>query len=418
MVNMKTGLIGALDVGTNKVACLIAVPDEDHYRVIGMGHQQARGMRGGVVADMDLAEQSIRNAIDQAERMAGETLRNVFVSFSGGNIRSRIMRVEIPINDQFISDMDIHRLHLQCRGGVENSVWQILHTIPVSYMVDGVPNVDDPRRMVASTLAADMHVIAVPTGPLRNLALCVERCILSISGITVSAYASALAILYQDQMRLGATLLDLGGGATSVSVFRDNRLYFVDSVPVGSNHITNDIARGLNTSTINAERLKTRYGSAIASPMDEREFINVPRLIDDERGSGNQIAKSALVGIITPRVEEIFELVRERIGSLNGKIMSGQKIILTGGGSQLEGIDELAQRVLDKPVIIGQHHGVRGLGPNAVGPAFTATAGLLRYADIAHLVASLTRATDCDNTKNTFGRLGRWFKHNLWEGRA
>lgn len=413
MVNSKTGLIGAIDVGTSKVACLIAVPDGDRYRVIGMGHQPAQGMRCGAVADMNLVEDAIHNAVAQAERMAGEKLRDVYVSYSGGAIRSRILNVQVPVHGESITDMDIHRLHLQCRGGVENSAWQILHTIPVGYAVDGVAGIDDPRRMVANTLSADMHVVAVPAGPLRNLGLCVERCMLSIRGVTVSSYAAALATLYDDQIALGATLLDVGGGATSLSVFRDGRLLYLDSIPLGSSHITNDIARGLNTSAANAERLKTFYGSAIASPMDEREYIHVPRLGEDEQGPQSELAKSALVGIVAPRAEEILEMVRERLDALGPVTMAGQKVVLTGGGSQLAGLDELAQRVLDKPVVVGKQHGVKGLGPNAIGPAFTAAAGLLRYADLAHTLSAPEPEIDVFEPVNVFGRLGRWLKQNF-----
>lgn len=413
MVTQKTGLIGVLDVGTSKIACLIAVPDEDRYRVIGMGHQPAQGMRGGSVADMNLAEDSIRSAVEQAERMAGEKLKDVFVSYSGGTIRSRILRVEVPIHGETVTEMDIHRLHLQCRGEVENSAHQILHTIPIGYYLDGATHVDDPRTMVAQSLTAEMHVVAVPSGPLRNLGLCIERCMLSIRGVTVSAYASALATLYEDQMNLGAILMDIGGGSTSFAVFRNNRLLYVDSLPYGSQHITSDIARGLNTSAVNAERLKTFYGSAIASPMDEREFIDVPRLGEDHGAVANHIPKSVLVGIVAPRAEEILEKVRDRLDAIGPGAMVGQKIILTGGGCQLSGLDELAQRILDKPVVIGRQHGVKGLGPNAVGPAFTAAAGLLRYADIAHMVTATAPEQDLSTSASVFGRLGRWLKQNF-----
>ena len=267
--------------------------------------------------------------------------------------------------------------------------------------------------MLANTLAADMHVIAVPVNSLRNLCLCIERNRLKIKGITLSAYATALSLLYEDQMKLGSTVIDFGHDTTSIAVFKGGHLVYLDTIPLGSHHITNDIACGLNTSIANAERIKTLYGGAISSIMDEREIITIPPRDNEPHGQENQIVKSLLMSIITPRVEEIFEMIREKLDRLNSNIMVGQNIILAGGGGQLTSVADLAQRILDKPVFIGQSHGVKGLGSDAMGPTFSAAAGLLRYADMAHTINIAPSTPEEAVNLSLFGRLGHWIKYNF-----
>lgn len=406
------GLVGALDVGTTKVACFIARTDGDDYRVIGVGHQPAHGMKGGVVVDMEAAETAIGRAVAQAERMAGEKLRDVYVTYSGAQVRSQIMEVEVDVHGGTVEATDLHRLGLQCRGAVEAGMWDILHTIPLDFSVDGARGIRDPRRMMADRLSARMHVVAVPHTQLRNLALCIERCMLGVRGVTVSAYASGLACLSSDRMELGATLVDMGGGATSIAVFQEGRLAHLGSIPVGGCHVTGDIARGLHTSTTAAERLKTLWGSAMPCPRDELETLEVPPAADGEDAALQEVSRSVLTGVIGPRLEETLELVRERLELAGFARTAGRHVVLTGGACQVPGLADLAARVLDKQVTVGRPHGVRGLAESAVGPAFTACAGLLRFADVAEEVAA-RHAEDIVEPDGFWGRVGRWLKENF-----
>ena len=410
----RSQVLAALDVGTTKVCCFIARADaEGHLRVIGIGHQLSRGMRTGAVVDMDATEASIRTAVDAAERMAGETVREVYVALGGARPQSQTVGVEVAIAGHEISDSDLRRVLEQGRPQEEAGDREVLHSLPVGFAIDGTNGIRDPRGMFGSRLGVNIHVVTVNSGPLRNLSLCVERGHLGVAQIASAPYASGLATLVEDEMRLGVTVIDMGGGTTTIAVFRDGEVIFTDAVALGGVHVTNDIARGFATPTVHAERMKTLFGSAIATPADARELIDVPLVGEDEPEASHQVPRSALVGIIRPRLEEILELVRGRLEMSGMDRTAGRRVVLTGGASQMQGIRELAARVLDKQVRLGRPTRVAGLAEATGGPAFATCAGLLRLAmregapaldDLAHLMPV---------GPARFGRLGRWLRTNF-----
>jgi len=246
---------------------------------------------------------------------------------------------------------------------------------------------------------------------LRNLTLCIERGHLKVASISVAPYASGLATLVEDELRLGVTVIDLGGGTTTIAVFRDGEMIFADAVALGGAHITNDIARGLATPMAQAERLKTLFGSALASPTDERETIDVPVIGETDNEVVQQVPRSALMGIIRPRVEETFEHVKGRLESAGMDRIAGRRVVITGGGSQLQGIREVAARLLDKQVRLGRPIRISGLAEATAGPAFSACAGLLRLA-IKEPLAPV-RDLEMDSAGGRLGRIGRWLKANF-----
>lgn len=410
----KNGIIAAIDVGSSKICCFIAKLAEDgRPRAIGIGHQLARGVRAGAIIDMEQAETAILTTVHAAEQMAGETIEQVVVNLSGGYPASQTIGVEVPISGREIGDLDLQRVLLhgsQVNGHAER---RLIHSIPVGYSIDGSKGIRDPRGMFGEKLGVDMHVVTAATGAVRNLTTCVSRCHLDIKALVVSPFASGLATLVEDEMDLGVTVIDMGAGTTSLAVFFDGHVVYTDSVPIGGGHVTSDIARGLSTPLVHAERMKTLYGNCLATPADEREIIHVPQVGEEEAGLANPIPRSILIGIIQPRLEETFELVRSRLEASGFDKVAGRRAVLTGGASQLSGVRELAALVLDKQVRMGRPMRVHGLADATNGPAFATAAGLLAYALQGETDARLAPRGGDAKPAGIFGRFGSWLKENL-----
>lgn len=410
----RSGLIAALDIGTTKICCFIArVSPQDGIRVVGIGHQVSRGLRGGTVINLDATELAIRGAVDAAERMAGETVKRVFVNLSCGDPVSHTVGVEVSVSGHEIEDADLHHVLRQGMVRAEPGEREMVHVIPGSFTIDGTGGVREPRGMVGTRLGVDMHIVTAAVGPLRNTQICVERAMLELEGMVFSGYASGLSSLVDDERNLGVTLLDMGGGTTSISIFSEGNLVFADIIPVGGQHVTNDIARGLSTPMAQAERMKTLFGNATPSPSDERDMIDVPQVGEADHAAANHIPRSALTGIIQPRLEETLEMVRERLEYSGLGRLSGRRLVLTGGGSQLQGVSELAAHVLDKQVRIGRPVAIQGLAEATGGAAFATCAGLLMYGAHGYAESIKTADDSSHQTRAGFGRIGQWFKQNF-----
>jgi cell division protein FtsA len=267
--------------------------------------------------------------------------------------------------------------------------------------------------MYGERLGVNMHVISALSGPVRNLETSVQRCHLGLEDKVVSAYASGLACLVEDETQLGVTCIDMGGGTTSIAVFFDGELVHTDGIPLGGVHVTNDIARGLSTPLKQAERLKTLYGSALPLASDDREIIKVPLVGEGKTSEFSQVPRSMLVGIIRPRIEEILEMVYDRLKAAGFDKVAGRRVVLTGGASQLPGVSELTSSIIDKQVRMGRPKAVEGMAEAASGPAFATSAGLLHYA--VSNKAEAPSATYCPPEQAThgFGRLGQWIRENF-----
>lgn len=381
-MHVKPGIIAVLDIGDTKVACFIAQVDhEGGMRIIGIGHQVARGMRAGVITDMGEVESSIVAAVHAAEQMAGETIEDVMVNLSGAGLTSRNISVEMEVAGASVTERDMADLIQEGSLSVTSDKLEIVHCIPHSYFLDDNRGIRDPRGLYGKKLGAEMHIVLAPSSMLRNLTHCVGRCHLNITRFIVAPYASGLACLEQDEMELGVTLIDMGGGVTSISVFMGGRLMYVDAVPIGGMHVTNDIAKGLSTSLSHAERIKTLHGSAVVSNSDAQLMIEVPQLGEDDGGEGNYVPRSMLVNIVRPRMEEIFEMVRSRLEAGGVDKSAGRRVVLTGGASQLLGLRELATQMLGKQVRLARPHDVAGLAEAVSGAAFSTAIGMLQFVD-------------------------------------
>ncbi|HZW75254.1 MAG TPA: cell division protein FtsA, partial [Caldimonas sp.] len=322
--------IGVVDIGSTKICCFIARRQDRDPRIAGIGHQVSRGVRNGVIVDIDAASHSVLTAIHAAEQMAGETISEVVVNLSGGFPPSRIVGVEVSVAGREIGDGDLRRVLDQGYHIKDAGEREVIHSIPVGFSIDGSRGIRDPRGMFGKKLGVNMHIVAARQAAIRNVTAAIGRCHLDIAGLVVSPYASGLASLVDDETELGVTLVDMGAGTTTIGVFFDRNLVFADSVPIGGGHVTNDIARGLSTPLVHAERMKTLYGSAIASAADERETITVPQVGEEEESQATHVPKSLLVGIISPRLEETFELVRNRLEASGYDKVAGRRVVLTG----------------------------------------------------------------------------------------
>lgn len=376
----QSGPFGVLDIGTSKIACAIGRCESDHsLRVLGFGWQKGRGVRGGAVIEIGEAERAIRAAVGQAEEEAGVRLRSVTVNLSCGQPRSQVLNLQHQVGGRAVTQADIRRMLIDARNRAGTEGRSIIHALPLDFLVDDAEGIDDPRGLFCDTLGGRVHIIDAATTALRTLDACLARGDLEIAELVAAPMAAANAVLDRDERQLGVTVLDMGGGTTGMAVFANGHLQYTAQLPLGGVHVTNDIARVLSTPVAHAERLKTMYGNAEGSPDDEREYLPAPQVGEED----DQIAKvprSMVVNIIRPRLEETFELVRQRLEQEGLGTASGHRVVLTGGASQLSGMSDLAQRVLGRQVRIGRPISPRGLPDAAGGPAFATTVGLLGWA--------------------------------------
>lgn len=409
-----------LDVGSTKVACLIAklkpAPEEDllvgrthAIEVIGYGYQQSRGVKSGAVVNLDKAENAIRRAVDAAEQMAGLTIESLIVTQTAGRLSSESFGAKVDLDTGAVREGDIRRVLAASGRHQIPDGRTALHALPIGYSLDGTDGIRDPRGMLGETLGVDVNLVTADRTAQDNLALLVNRCHLDVSAMVATPYASALASLVDDEGELGAVCVDIGGGTSSIAIFADGNLVHVDAIAVGGHHVTMDIAQGLSIRLEEAERLKTLHGSAVASGIDERAMLTIHPVGEEDGTHPYQIPRLTLNTIIRPRVDEILEMIRDRLvqSGFSGRI--GRRIVLTGGGSQLTGLTDVARQVFGRPVRLGRPLGVKGLPIAARGAAFSAVIGLLIYPQLAP--AALFEASG--RSSGAFARLGRWLRESF-----
>jgi cell division protein FtsA len=407
-------IIGALDIGSSKITCFIAENDlRGGLRVLGIGHHASSGVKSGNIVDLESAEAAIRAAVTGAEEMAETTVRDVTVNISAGHMRSAISDHQIPVSGAAISETDLNRLLMECRSARDDDERSLVHAIPVGFDVDGESGIHDPRGLHGRELGVRMHSVSVASTAIHNLATCISRCHLGLRDVVATPYATGLGCLVEDEIDLGVTVIDIGAGTTSFAIFFDGVLVHVDSIPIGGWHVTSDIARGLSTPIYQAERIKTLYGSCMGVPSDEQTMIAVQPIGEDEDAAAEQVPKSLITGIISPRVEENLEMVRSHLIASGLEQIAGRRAVLTGGACQLTGLPELASKILNKQIRIGRPRGIVGLAEAMDGPAFSVNAGLLAFAVDDQGEIRETAIDEHRTTGSLFGRLGDWIRENF-----
>lgn len=393
---MHRGVVAILDVGTSKIACLVlsfdgSDPDADldgvgpmagqaGFKVIGAATTRSRGVRFGEIAVMNETERAIRTAVQAAQKMANVRVDHVVACFSGAEPRSYGLAGEWELQDSVVSEQDVASVLAACDVPPLGEGREVLHAQPVNFALDHRTGLGDPRGQIGNRLACDMHLLSVDADVIQNLLYCIKRCDLELAGIASSSYVSGISSLVEDEQELGAACIDMGGGATGISIFMKKHMIYADAVRMGGDHVTSDISKGLLVPMAVAERIKTKHGGVHATGMDDREMIEIGGDSGDWEKDRRQVSRTELIGIMRPRVEEILEEVRARLDVAGFDTLPSQQIVLTGGASQIPGLDGLASRILGSRVRMGRPLRVQGLPQAATGPAFSSAVGLCLFA--------------------------------------
>ena len=374
--------VTVLDVGTSKVAALIALIGANGAdpRVIGVGQRVCQGVRRGLVADMEKTESAIRAAVDQAERNAGVQAEAVYVNMSAGGLRSEVESVEIDIAGHKISAADMDTLLAAGRARIDPGHRTVLHAQPALYWIDGLTGIQSPVGFHADRLGMDIHVVTADTPPIRNLDLAVRSAHLGVRTMVASPAASSLAVLAAEERELGVALVEIGAGVTNIAVHMMGQLVGVASIAMGAGDITNDIASAFATRRSHAERLKTLHGAAITAQKDNHDLIEVPPISDDDTAEPLRVPKSQIVAVVRHRLDLLFGEVALRLPQMGFAGPQARQVVLTGGGAEIKSIADFAQGVLGKNVRIGRPRGLTGLPDAQSGCAFATLAGLALFA--------------------------------------
>jgi len=393
---LQRGVVAILDVGTSKIACLVlrftgqdrvgygdgvgSMAGQSSFRVIGAATTRSRGVRYGEVDAIQETERAIRTAVQSAQKMANTRVDHVIACISGARPRSYGLEGAVEIKGQAVSDQDIGRVMAACDLPDYGEGREVLHAHPVNFTLDHRPGLADPRGQIGNRLSTDLHLLTVDAAVLETVLNCCKRCDLEVAGLASSSYAAGLAALVEDEQAMGAACIDMGGGSTGISIFMRRHMIYTDCVRLGGDHVTSDVSMGLQIPLGKAERIKTVHGGVHATGMDDREMIETDGESGDWERDRRMVSRAELIGIMRPRVEEILEEVRARLDAAGFDDLPAQSIVLTGGASQIPGLDGLASRILGQQVRLGRPLRVQGLPQAATGPAFAAAVGLSLFA--------------------------------------
>ncbi|KQS55515.1 cell division protein FtsA [Brevundimonas sp. Leaf363] len=424
----RAPVTAALDLGHGKVSCFIMKPDgvrraDRTIRVAGASHVQSKGVRGGAIISIDDAAQAIGHAVERAERAAGSPVTGVVVTTAIGQMASHRVRATVSLGAAPVGDADLARAIALALAQIKLPHRRPIHVLPITWSVDGARGVHDPRAMRGGALGLDLLVVSMAESAFAALGHCLELAHLDLQGVVAAPVAASLAALEEDEMELGCTCIDMGAGSTSAAVWGDRSLLHIESLNVGGDHVTSDIARGLSTSRAGAERLKTLHGSAMASANEDREMLEAPPRGEDASAGPVVVPRAMLKTVIAPRVEETLELVRDRLRAAGVGLEPGTGLVLTGGASQLNGVREAAVRVFDRPVRLGRPQRAPHMADAASGPAFCANAGVLLRAaygpreavSARKLMSRQITAADAPRVHqgSVVGRVAGWLRDNL-----
>ena len=412
-ISKSKNILTVIDIGNSKVSCLIGTSiktNDVQIKVLGFGQHASLGMINGHVTDMKEIANSIARAVEGAEIMAGFPINNVICSLSGGRPITKIIRTKLKIENGRVEKSDILKISKFNKAPVINN-YEILSSEIIKYYIDNNTSVDNPIGIFTNTLTVEISYIYGQKSIIKNISSAINLCHLSVDKFFISPEASGISTMVQDERKNGAVVIDLGANITSVGVFLNNKIIFSDSIPIGGLHITSDLVRGLGTKSEDAEKIKILHGSTLSHETDEYIKIEIPIISDNGEIINQKIPKAMVTAIIKPRVEEIFELVRDRLRQLKPNSIFVNKVILCGGGANLNNIRELASGFFKSNVRIGRPIGLIDLPEIAQTPTFACLTGLL--------IKSLEKEKTLSPKKinmgffSYFGNVGNWFDKNL-----
>ena len=421
----RTSLVAVLDIGSTKICCVIArltpraegkaLKGRTHVaEVIGFGYGPSSGVKSGVVTDLDKAEQAVRSVVGMAERAAGLTVESVIVNVTAGRLGSETFSATVSLGGQEVERSDLQRVLRAVNDRSVRPERSIIHALPIGYTLDGQKGIRDPRGMVGEKLSVDVAVVSAEMLAMRNIELVLNRCHLQIEALMATPYASGLATLVDDEAHLGVACVDFGGATTTVSVFSEGHVVYTDAIAIGGHHLTLDLARQLSVSVADAERLKCFYGSVLPGQADERDMIPIQPVGASHDEAPGQVARSVLTRIMRPRIEEILTAIRDRMQATGMMDMCGRRFVLTGGGSELTGLPEVARRILARNVRNGRPMGIARLPEIAKGAAFATVGGLLIYPQVCGQEYVEPRGGHrLTGTDGYFARVGSWLRSSF-----
>ena len=403
----KNGYIVGIDIGTKKVAAILGELTEDRkIEIIGIGTAESRGLRKGVVVNLEATVDAIKKAQEEAELMAGVEIDSGFIGISGAHIKSFNSRGVIAVSgkNREISREDIKRVIDQSKAVSIPPDREIIHIIPQEFVVDEQDGIKDPLGMSGIKLEVNVHIVTGAITSVQNLKTCIARAGIEIEQIVLSQIATSHSILTHDEMELGVGLIDIGGGTTEVAIFERGSLWYTSVIPIGGDNFTNDIAVGLRTPIPDAEKIKKKFGCAAAPMLEDQETIEVPSV-----GRGKKarvLSRQLLADIIQPRAEEIFRLVDNDIKRMGYEKSLNSGIVFTGGTALLDGLEEVAESVFDLPVRRGDPAGIGGLVDRVNTPDFAAAVGLILYGFKQWKGRGITK----DRKKSFWVKMKDWLK--------
>jgi cell division protein FtsA len=404
-------LIVGLDIGTSKVVALVGeIAQDNSIEIIGIGSQPSRGLKRGVVVNIESTVQSIQRAVEEAELMAGCEIHSVFAGIAGSHVRSLNSHGVVAIRDKEVQLADVEHVIDAAKAVAIPADQKILHVLPQEFIIDGQEGIRDPVGMSGVRLEAKVHIVTGADSAAQNIEKCIQRCGLDVDDIVLEQLASSYAVLTEDEKDLGVCLVDIGGGTTDIAVFSHGAIRHTAVIPIAGDQVTNDIAVSMRTPTQNAEEIKLRYACALSQLANPDETIEVPSVGDRP---ARRLARQTLAEIVEPRYEELFGLIREELRRSGFEEVIAAGIVLTGGSAKMEGAIELAEEVFHVPVRLGMPVGVRGLADVTSNPIHSTGVGLLLYGR-DHLVprGSRTRAI-AGNARSMAERMRDWFQGNF-----
>ncbi|WP_241301171.1 cell division protein FtsA [Burkholderia cenocepacia] len=403
-------LLVSLDIGTSKVVAIVAeLKGEGHYEVIGLGQSESKGLKKGVVVNIEATVQSIQRALEEAELMADCKITNVFTGIAGSHIRSFNSSGMVAIKDKEVTQTDVARVIETAKAINIPTDQQVLHILTQEFIIDGQEDVREPIGMSGIRLEVKVHIVTGAVSAAQNIVKCVRRCGLEVNDLILQPLASSLAVLTEDEKDLGVVLVDIGGGTTDIAIFAEGAIRHTAVIPIAGDQITSDIAMALRTPTPDAEDIKVGYGIAKQALADPDEMVEVPGL--GERGP-RTLSRQALAAVIEPRVEELFSLVQQVVRESGYEELLSSGVVITGGASMMAGMVELGEDIFLKPVRIGAPEYAGGLSDVVRNPRYSTAMGLLVEGS-AQRMRGRKVAVQSGNAGQVFSRMKEWFLSNF-----
>ncbi len=403
-------LFVGLDIGTSKVIAIVGdINSEGKLDIIGVGTQVSRGMKKGIVVNIDATVQCVQQAIEEAEVMAGCQIHSVYTGISGSHIRSFNSDGIVAIRDREVTAEDVERVIDAAKAVAIPADQKILHVLPQEFMIDNQEGIREPIGMSGVRLEAKIHMVTGSVSAAQNIVTCIRRCGLDVEDMVLSPLASSYAVLTEDEKSLGVCLIDIGGGTTDIAVYVNGTIRHTAVIPVAGDQVTNDIAVALCTPTQSAEKIKLQFASALTELVDNETTFDIPTVGDRAH---KEISRLALAEIVEPRFEELFFLVQEELREQKLEHLLGSGIVLTGGSARMEGVLELAEAVFDMPVRLGVPRNISGQVEVVKNPIYATAVGLLEYAYHTREQRHAEYKAG-QGIKAVLGRVKNWFQGNF-----